>query len=221
MSTVVPRLLELSTMDLLPQEHVNYLQHLKSQGFEPKVIYDIGSCVLHWTNKAKEIWPNAQFILFDAMREAEFLYTGYDYHMGVLCDEDNRQVNFYKNVEGPGGNSYYREVGAPLSSTYFPIDKYDIETGFTLDTIVKQKGFPLPDLVKIDVQGSEKDIMKGAINTMAHSQHLIVEMQHMNYNDGAPLVAETGPYVESLGWKCVAPMFSNNGPDADYGYIRV
>ena len=221
MSTVVPHLLELSTYDMLPNAHFQYLQNLKNQGFDPKVIYDIGSCVLHWTNKAKEIWPNAQFILFDAMREAEFLYTGYDYHMGVLCDEDNKELRFYKNVEQPGGNSYYREVGHELSSTLFPVDKYVIETGFTLDTIVKQKGFPLPDLIKIDVQGAEKDIITGGVNVLSNAKHLIVEMQNTNYNDSAPQVSETGPYIESLGWKCVAPMFSNNGPDADYGYMRV
>jgi FkbM family methyltransferase len=197
-----------------------YLQNLKRKGFEPKVIYDIGSCVLHWTNKAKEMWPNATYILFEAMQEAEFLYTGYQYHIGVLCDEDNKELKFYKNVERCGGNSYYREIGHPESARIFPDDGYVIEKGMTLDTIVKQKGFPLPDLIKIDVQGAEKDIIQGGQNTMSNAKHLIVEMQHTNYNDGAPQVSETGPYIESLGWTCCAPNFSCNGPDGDYGYEK-
>ena len=32
--------------------------HLES-GFEPAVIYDIGACVLHWTQEAKKLWPDA------------------------------------------------------------------------------------------------------------------------------------------------------------------
>jgi len=91
----------------------------------------------------------------------------------------------------------------------------------TLDTIVKNRGFPLPDLVKIDVQGAEKDIISGGINTLSSAKHLICEMQHTNYNDGAPTVSETKPYIESLGWECIAPMLCNNGPDADYGFINI
>jgi FkbM family methyltransferase len=210
----------LSQKNLLPNDHFNYLKKLKDSGFEPKVIYDIGSCVLHWTNKAKELWPNATFILFDAFREAEFLYSKYDYHMGVLCDKDNRELRFYKNIVQPAGNSYYREVGCE-NGKYFPIDNFDIEIGMTLDTIVKNRGFPLPDLIKIDVQGAEKDIISGGINTLSNAKHLICEMQHINYNDGAPTVSETKPYIESLGWECIAPMISNNGPDADYGFINI
>jgi hypothetical protein len=37
--------------------------------------------------------------------------------------------------------------------------------------------------------------------------------------EGAPLVGETLPFIESLGFKCVAPRFSDNGSDADYGFI--
>ena len=210
----------LSHEDHLPPNHFNYLKSLKDSGFEPKVIYDIGSCVLHWTNKAKELWPNATFILFDAFREAEFLYSNYDYHIGVLCDQDNRELRFYKNINLPGGNSYYREVGCE-NGKYFPVDNFVIETGMTLDTIVKTRGFPLPDLIKIDVQGAEKDIISGGKNVLSNATHLICEMQHTNYNDGAPKVTETLPYIESLGWKCIAPMLQNNGPDADYGFINL
>ena len=213
-------LLEISKIDCLPYNHVMYLRNLKEQGFEPKVIYDIGSCVLHWTNKAKEIWPDATYVLFEAMHEAEFLYSGYQYHMGVLCDKDNRELKFYKNVKMCGGNSYYREIGHPDSARIFPDDGYVIETGMTLDTIVKQKGFPLPDLIKMDIQGAERDVLMGGQMVQSNAKHLIVEMQHANYNEGAPQVFETGSYIESLGWTCCAPRFSGNGPDADYGYVR-
>ena len=214
---VYKHLADISSVNHLPANHFNYLKKLKDSGFEPNVIYDIGSCVLHWTKKAKELWPNAKYILFDAFREAEFLYSGYDYHMGVLCDKDNRELHFYKNVDYPGGNSYYREIGC-RNGYFFPEHKYCVEIGMTLDTIVKSRGFPLPDLVKIDVQGAEKDIISGGLTSLSNATHLICEMQHTNYNDGAPKVSETKPYIESQGWECVAPMLQNNGPDADYGF---
>lgn len=203
----------------LPENHFNYLVKLKNEGFEPKVIYDIGACVLHWTNQAKKLWPDAKYILFDAFKPAEFLYkeNNYDYHLGVLSKIDDVVVKFYQNDCHPGGNSYYREIGFQ-NGVYFPEDKYIEMTTSTLDSIVKKMGFPLPDFVKIDVQGAEVDIVQGGINTINNASKMIVELQHSQYNAGALLCDESKDIIENFGWKCVAPLFQNNGCDGDYGF---
>jgi FkbM family methyltransferase len=159
--------------------------------------------VLHWTKVAKELWPDATFVLFDAFAEAEFLYKGYDYHMGALSDEE-KEVDFYQNV-------YYREIGSPLN--YFPKNNFIRKRTFTLDKVVKERGFPLPDFIKIDVQGCEMDILKGGKDTVKHATRLIVELQHMEYNEGA--------IIEGMGFRCIDPMFTNAGPDGDYGFLKV
>jgi FkbM family methyltransferase len=201
-----------------PTDHIAYLKQLKAGGFEPKVIYDIGSCVLHWTKAAKEVWPDATFVLFDAFAEAEFLYEGYDYHIGALSDEE-KEVNFYQNEFFPCGNSYYREIGSPAN--YFPKNNSIRKRTFTLDKVVKERGFPLPDFIKIDVQGCEMDILRGGIETVKHATRLIVELQHMEYNEGAMQASESVPIIEGMGFQCVDPMFTNAGPDGDYGFLKV
>lgn len=213
---------ELSRHHVLPQAHKDYLQKLKQSGFEPRVIYDIGSCVLHWAHEANKIWPAADIICFEAFDDCAFLYEEeqFDHHMGVLSDRDGTIVKFYQNELLPGGNSYYREIGCD-NGRHFPEDKYVEKTTSKLDTIVKNRKFPLPDLIKIDVQGAEKDIIAGAVETLAHAQHLIVEMQCVNYNDKAPKVDETRPFIESLGWRCVTPLFCDNGPDGDYHFTKI
>ncbi|MBD1218449.1 MAG: FkbM family methyltransferase [Aphanizomenon flos-aquae Clear-A1] len=203
----------------LPEAHKDYLRNLKASGFEPKVIYDIGACVLHWTKFAQELWPEAEIILFDAFQPAEFLYPPHRYNIGVLSDQDNKEVKFYQNDMLPGGNSYYREIGCQ-GGRFFPEDSYKVMYTRTLDSLVQERGYPLPDLVKIDVQGAEKDVISGAQHALSQTKHLIVEMQHVEYNQGAPKVDETLPFIESKGFKCVAPLFANNGPDGDYGFIR-
>lgn len=198
------------------KDHVTYLENLKQKGFEPKVIYDIGSCVLHWTNEAKILWPDAKYILFDAFDPAEFLYEGYDYHIGVLSDSV-KNVEWWQNDYYPGGNSYYKETGR---TDFFTDDiKSKTRETKTLDQVVKERGFPPPDFIKIDVQGSEVDILKGATETLKSVKNLIVELQHTEYNQGAPQVHQSLPFIESIGFKCVAPMFSYNGPDADYHFV--
>jgi FkbM family methyltransferase len=205
----------------LPQNHINYLQNLKKSGFEPKVIYDIGSCVLHWTNEAKKVWPNARYILFDAFEPAEFLYKeqNYDYFVGVLSDVDGKEIKFYQNDWFPGGNSYYREIGC-TSGDFFPINNYLVKTTKTLNTIIHENNFPLPDFIKIDVQGCEVDILNGASDALSYAQRMIIELQHTEYNEGALMVDKSLPYIESLGWICDAPLFQNNGCDGDYSFVK-
>ena len=96
----------------IPNDHVSYLRSLKASGFEPKVIYDIGACVLQWTTEAKRLWPDAQYVLFDAFEEPEYLYkqSGYDYSVGVLGNATGVSVKWYQNATYFAGNSYYKEL---------------------------------------------------------------------------------------------------------------
>ena len=203
----------------IPRDHVEYLKKLcKDEHFSPNVIYDIGSNVLHWTKEARLIWPNAKIIAFDAIKTAEFLYKEYNlqYFTGVLSDSDNKTVNFYENMEMPGGNSYYKEIGHSKAEEMFPETKYTKSKTITLSSAVKKYSYPFPDLIKIDVQGSELDIIKGSLDVINRAKYLIVELQHEQYNRGAPLADTTIQFLEKNDWELVANKFCNNGPDADY-----
>jgi FkbM family methyltransferase len=211
---IITNLIDVYYKDLLPQNHLNFLIKLKTDyNFTPSVCYDIGAAVLHWTRHIERIWPNSKVILFDAFEPVKFLYNKYDYHIGVLSDQDNKQVKFYQNDQYFGGNSYYKEIG---TQNVFPNNVYLLKNTRSLDSIVTERRFPYPDLIKIDVQGAELDILKGAIDILSNTKYLIVELQHVNYNDGAPLYNETKDFLESIGWECIAEKFSDNGPDADY-----
>lgn len=89
-----------------------------------------------------------------------------------------------------------------------------------LETIVKNKNIPMPDLVKIDVQGAELDILKGSMNIINNAKFLIVELQHTEYNMGAPLCNQTRDFLVENRWKVYAEKFSNNGPDADWCFVN-
>jgi len=210
--------------NVIPEDHIKYLKSLKANGFEPSVIYDIGSCILHWSKEARKIWPNAKIIAFDASTTVEFLYNKKhvdDYSIGILTNEDDKELTFYQHDVLQTGNSYYKEIGGKNSSTLFNKHTSYKRRGMTLDTIVTEREFPLPDLVKIDIQGAEKDVVEGGVKTILNCKHLIVEMQREQYNEGAPLVDETLPYIESVGFHCRAPLFCDNGADGDYGFERL
>lgn len=216
MSHLQSHLYALSQQQHIPQNHINFLSKLKHEmNFTPKVVYDIGACVGHWTKAASKVWCDAEYVLFDAFMPAEFLYKPYKYHIGVLSSSDNNVVKFYENPYLPTGNSYYREIGC-AGGAHFPENRFKYMNTLTLDTVVSKNKFPLPDLVKIDVQGSEVDIIKGGMNTIQKARYLIVELQHTQYNQGAPKANVSKPFIENLGWQCIAEKFQDNGPDADY-----
>jgi len=213
------RFRELSAMRLISAPAVQYLHTLKNKPF--KVIYDIGACVLHWTHEAEEVWPNAEFILFEGMEGPEFLYgeQGHRYYSGVLSDVDGKSVEFYENKTHPGGNSYYREQ-TPEVEKYFPESSKVTKITTTLDVAVSIKNFPLPDLIKMDVQGAELDILKGASNCLEHATDLILELQRVEYNVGAPLKDEVIAWLQERGWELVADNFSRGGVDGDYHFVK-
>lgn len=217
------RLRELGSQRLIPRSHVEYLIGLKEAGLEPKVIYDIGACVLHWTNEASRIWPNAEIIAFEAMDSAEFLYKerGMKYHMGVLSDETGKEVDFYQNDVHPGGNSYYKEneVVNPDTVNYFNDSHRRKLKTVTVDAVSNLKQFPRPDFVKMDVQGAELDVLKGAVESLRDVKNIILELQVVEYNKGAPLKDYVIAYMDSIGYDCLG-IFSNNGPDGDYHFVK-
>lgn len=219
--TEFDRLMELSNQRHLPQEHLRYLWDLKQEGVRPQVVYDIGACVLHWTREAINVWPNAHYYAFEAMSEVAPLYEhfGISHNLGVLSDQDDKPVKFYQNLSSPFGNSYYKENEEESVPGIYDESHAQVKVAMTVDTIVKQAGWPIPDMVKIDVQGAEIDILRGATETLKMCRDLIIEVQHREYNLGAPQKDEVFAFLESLGFEYVSNILLKDC-DGDYHFRK-
>lgn len=204
---------ETSQIDLLPYDHTEYLKKLD---INPSVIYDIGACVMHWTNKAKEIWPNSEYFLFDANADVEaFLKkSGHPYWIDLLTDTDGKELTFYKKDNNLTGSSYYKE-----NSEHYSENDGTTMHGWTLDGIIGDNEWPLPDLIKIDVQGAEIDILRGATRCLQHCKDVILEAQHIDYNRGAPKDSDVITFMEQNGFELVARMTFGT-IDSDYHFRR-
>jgi FkbM family methyltransferase len=197
--------------DLLPKEHAAYL---KTMNIEPKVIYDIGACVQHWTRKAREVWPNASYYLLDAAQSVQPFMQNENHAIAVLSDVDGRLVDFYEDVNNPGGNSYYKETTGAFNDSH----KTKRMT-MRLDTIVRQNGWKKPDLIKMDVQGAEMDVLLGAKETITDCKDIIIEAQHADYNEGAPKFEQVKQYLESIGFELKSEIVKHD-VDGDYHFTK-
>lgn len=206
-------LLTMAKQDSIPKLHSEYLTNLN---INPRVIYDIGACVGHWTSKAKEKWPDARYFLIDASYSVEEIIRdrSQDYAIEVLSDTE-KTVTFYDNEEHPAGNSYYKETTGAFT------DKHKtIRTTKSLDNLITERKWPLPDLIKIDIQGAEIDVLKGASDSLVNCNDIILEAQHTNYNEGAPKLEEVIDYMKTIGYELVSSICKNDA-DGDYHFKKL
>ena len=196
--------------------HLAVLSKLKEENFQPNVIYDIGSCEGNWTEMATTIWPNCEFYLFDANEDLNELYKErkYNYYLGLLSKTNDEQIKYYYNETFIAGNSYYKELTEAYSDT-----TYRILNSATLDKVIDNNTWPMPDLIKMDVQGSELDILEGGKKILSQAKYLIVELQHIEYNDKAPLFEESIAAIEKSGWKLINSKFSSSDYTIDADYL--
>jgi FkbM family methyltransferase len=178
------------------------LSHLRNLGFCPKVIYDIGACRATWMEQAEPIFPNSQFYFFEANEDNRpFLEKkGRPFFMELLGNQEQLTTFYVTKIGDGGGNSAFKE-----NSTFYSEKNCEkrILPMRTLSSLVKKYQLPQPELVKIDVQGAEKAVIEGGIDVILGAEVVILEVQLLQYNDGAPLFLEIANLMDRLGFQMV------------------
>lgn len=224
--SIFRKLVELSNVRKISSNHVKYLNQLKMKGTNPGVVYDIGAGVLHWTREAVGVWNTAQYYAFDATVQCAELFDHFKvpHYVGLLSDEDGKSFDFYQNINDPIGNSYYKEN--PDIGNHVP--KYSSDQtpqtmkSLTIDTVVKANRFPLPDMMKISVRGAELDILKGASHTLSNCKDIIIRIQHLDCNVGAPSKETVFNFMNSIGYKLIqGPFASIDFYEGEYHFRKV
>ena len=172
------------------------LEYYKKVNIDFKKVLDIGAYEGEWTKMFKTLHPESDVLMIEANTDKEsFLKDIGKYKIAVLGKEDNKEVDYYKCLDGvPTGNGIYEE----LTEFKFSPEK---RTSTTLTTLLgSNDGY---DLIKMDVQGAEKDIIEGALPIIKNTKFLLLEMQTVQYNKGAPRLSEMIHYLHSIDFEFV------------------
>jgi FkbM family methyltransferase len=177
--------------------------------FEPKSILDIGANVGQFYNEIKNIFPNSYYYLVEGSESCEVVLETFnvDYSICLLSDSE-KEVDFYirKNEPRCTGNSIYRENTSFYDDDQILIEKKQTKT---LSNLLNNQTF---DLIKIDVQGSEIDIINGGLDIIKEAKGILIEVSLMEYNQNAPTKEFVYEYMDNLGFKPVELIGNINHP---------
>jgi len=174
--------------------HKSRLNHLKDRGFCPKTCVDIGCNVGDWTEMFQSVFPacNIKSIEANPACGKELKKRNLNYQIALLGSNDRDYVNFFieKNDFLSGGASIY------LEKTHYYNDYYTVQLPTeTLDSLGDEF-----DFIKMDVQGSELDVLLGGTETVKKSEFVLIEASVIEYNQGAPLSNVIIEYMDSIGF---------------------
>lgn len=160
---------------------------LLKEKFNPEYIFDIGCGHGEWFLRCIKFFPKTKYFLFDGNKLNEDKlallkkkYKNMFYKISLLSDS----VKNLKFFNMGYGSSVYEE------NTNFS-RKIEFITSSTLELELSHLNIEtFNNMIKLDVQGSEIDILKGLGNKINCFEIIILETSVKEYNKGAPLFVD-------------------------------
>jgi FkbM family methyltransferase len=167
---------------------------LSKAGFVPQTIFDIGAANGTWSTFVSAVFPDAQFEMFEPLAGLIPAYQKdlqwqlqnhpkFSLH-AVALGAKNGPVSM--SVDPDGYGSTLLDIGA------HPDYQRKCEvTQYTLDDYVKEFALSLPDLIKLDTQGSERAILAHGKQCVEHARVVFAETWFVRgYGPETPLITE-------------------------------
>ena len=174
------------------------LRSHKENGFSPAAIIDCGAYIGEWTRMIKNIYPSSKVLMIEANPEKEINLQAVqgeypqtvDYAVSLLGAENRTNVKFYKMESG--SSILEEQSSAPRDILLLPMK--------TLDEIADEKGFSDAAFIKIDVQGYEIEVLKGATKILKRAELVLLEVSFIQYNKGSPLIGDVVNFMSDHGF---------------------
>jgi FkbM family methyltransferase len=162
-----------------------------------QVVFDIGANVGEWTELAVSIAPRARYHCFEPSAETFRRLTA------RKLPENVRRNNFglgsaaeertlFVFADGSGANSLHNRVGTP--SSHCTEERVVVRT---LDDYCAEESLDGIDFVKIDVEGHELSVMRGASRMLGEGRIGVVQFEYGGaYIDARALLKDVWDLVE-------------------------
>ena len=171
------------------------LERLRSLGFNPGQIVDVGAFEGEWTAATSLIFPNAKILMVEAMPQKEPALkplksnSNIDYEIAVLGATDGKDV-FFTELE---------TASSVLEENAATHNRIKRQTS-SLNSILAKRNIAKVDLIKLDVQGYELEVLAGFDKYMDTTDAILTEASLLDIHKGVPLVRDMINYMGDRGF---------------------
>jgi FkbM family methyltransferase len=153
----------------------------RQSGFQPKHIVDIGANHGTWTREALHYFPDAYYTLVEPQGWLK------DSIKDIL--DRNKKVSFHAVGAGEKEGTFKFTVHDKDHSSSFRYTEEDARDGgfkqldipvVTLNGLLANSEKPAPDIIKIDAEGLDMEVLKGASNFLGQAEVIMVEAVIVN-----------------------------------------
>jgi FkbM family methyltransferase len=174
------------------------LAAMKRRGFNPKTAIDVGAYSGEWTVSLLQLFPQTPVLMIEPqpakkqrLEALTQLHNGVKLAPVLLGSAAASDVTFYQADTGSSvlpdpGNSSAQSTAMTMA---------------TLDAVTQGTYFERPDFLKLDVQGYEIEVLKGAERVLESVEAVMMEVNLIAINQGAPLVHEAVAYMAARGFR--------------------
>lgn len=189
------------------------LRILRERGIPVGTVIDVGVC--HCTPELMTVWPDRKHMLFEPV--AEFADKIAHHYRNIAHELQSVAVGDQSGTIGlkvrsalPGmavSHSGMTDAGTGSDSAIRTVPK------ITLDEFLPGRGLEEPYLLKIDIDGQELQVLKGATETMKKCSIVIIECQGSQLVPRISAVQAAGftlfdlaepCYYDKVFWQCDA-----------------
>lgn len=174
------------------------MQHMGQCGFRPRVVLDIGAYVGKFAKMTRSVWPDARIVMFEPQPDKQAMLQALATRLGnttlmpsLLGERAGVKVQFHLHESGSSMKTFKSDEGTRTIEL----------TTTTLDESVAGTPFEQPDLIKIDVQGAEKEVIAGGMRCLGRAQAVILEVPIVEEYEGAPLFHDVVAFMAAQGFR--------------------
>lgn len=173
------------------------INKLRERGYVPDIIFDLGAHHGEWTAQMKYLYPTSVYHLVEAIQYRE-LDSVKDYKTNVynyILNDTVKEVEWYEMRNT--GDSMFKELNHSFKDC-----KPILRRSTTLDLMCKEHSIqPVNVFMKIDCQGAEIPILKGATDLLEHTDFILLELPFFGqYNQGVGTFLEHVQFMDSIGF---------------------